>query len=76
MAALTLLRSVMTSMADESINIVTSQIQGTCNFRTLDELQANQAAWAAERAESLQAYFRRTKPDAVVDGSWPVRVAA
>jgi two-component system, LytTR family, response regulator LytT len=28
------------SMADDSINIVTSQIQGTCNFRTLDELQS------------------------------------
>jgi two-component system LytT family response regulator/two-component system response regulator LytT len=31
---------IFASMADESINIVTSQIQGTCNFRTLDELQA------------------------------------
>jgi DNA-binding LytR/AlgR family response regulator len=31
---------IFASMADESINIVTSQLQGTCNFRTLDELQA------------------------------------
>lgn len=31
---------IFASMADDSINIVTSQIQGTCNFRTLDELQA------------------------------------
>ena len=31
---------IFASMADESINIVTSQINGTCNFRTLDELQA------------------------------------
>jgi two-component system LytT family response regulator/two-component system response regulator LytT len=31
---------IFASMADESINIVTSQIQGTCTFRTLDELQA------------------------------------
>jgi len=31
---------IFASMADESINIVTSQFQGTCNFRTLDELQA------------------------------------
>jgi two-component system LytT family response regulator/two-component system response regulator LytT len=31
---------IFASMADESINIVTSQISGTCNFRTLDELQA------------------------------------
>ena len=31
---------IFASMADESINIVTSQTSGTCNFRTLDELQA------------------------------------
>jgi two-component system LytT family response regulator/two-component system response regulator LytT len=31
---------IFASMADDSINIVTSQIQGTCNLRTLDELQA------------------------------------
>lgn len=31
---------IFASMADESINIVTSQIAGTCNYRTLDELQA------------------------------------
>jgi two-component system, LytTR family, response regulator LytT len=31
---------IFASMADESINIVTSQISGTGNFRTLDELQA------------------------------------
>jgi two-component system, LytTR family, response regulator LytT len=31
---------IFASMADDSINIVTSQVSGTCNFRTLDELQA------------------------------------
>jgi len=31
---------IFASMADESINIVASQISGTGNFRTLDELQA------------------------------------
>ncbi len=31
---------IFASMADESITIVTSHISGTCNFRTLDELQA------------------------------------
>jgi two-component system response regulator LytT len=31
---------IFASMADESINIVTNQVTGTCNFRTLDELQA------------------------------------
>lgn len=37
------------------------------------ELHALQATWAAEQAESLQAYFRRTNPGAVVDGSWPIK---
>jgi two-component system response regulator LytT len=31
---------IFASMVDESINIVTSQISGSGNFRTLDELQA------------------------------------
>ena len=31
---------IFASMVDESINIVTSQINGSGNFRTLDELQA------------------------------------
>lgn len=31
---------IFASMADDSINIVTSQVSGTCSFRTLDELQA------------------------------------
>jgi two-component system response regulator LytT len=31
---------IFASMADESINIVTGHVSGTCNFRTLDELQA------------------------------------
>ncbi len=31
---------IFASLADESITIVTRQISGTCNFRTLDELQA------------------------------------
>jgi two-component system LytT family response regulator/two-component system response regulator LytT len=31
---------IFASLADESINIVTGQISGTSNFRTLDELQA------------------------------------
>jgi DNA polymerase-3 subunit epsilon len=43
---------------------------------SLPELHEAQVGWAGEQAASLQAYFRRTKPDAVVDGSWPVRAAA
>jgi two-component system LytT family response regulator/two-component system response regulator LytT len=31
---------IYASLADESINIVTSQVTGTSNYRTLDELQA------------------------------------
>ncbi len=31
---------IFASMADDSINIVTGHVSGTCNFRTLDELQA------------------------------------
>lgn len=31
-----------------------------------------QIGWAAEQAASLQEYFRRRDPDAVVDGTWPV----
>jgi DNA-binding LytR/AlgR family response regulator len=31
---------IFASMADESINIVTSHVAGMCNYRTLDELQA------------------------------------
>ncbi len=31
-----------------------------------------QIGWAAEQAASLQEYFRRKDPDAVVDGTWPV----
>jgi two-component system LytT family response regulator/two-component system response regulator LytT len=44
---------IFASMADESINIVTSQIAGTCNFRTLDELQARldpATFWRVHRA--------------------------
>ena len=43
---------------------------------SLVDLFRQQVAWAAEQAASLQEYFRRTRPDAVVDGTWPIRVAA
>lgn len=38
---------------------------------SLDELHAAQVGWAAEQAASLQAYFRRTDPSAVVEAAWP-----
>ncbi|WP_298583743.1 3'-5' exonuclease [uncultured Kocuria sp.] len=41
--------------------------------RPAAELHADQIGWAAEQAASLQEYFRRTRPDAVVDCAWPLR---
>ncbi|WP_330349745.1 exonuclease domain-containing protein [Streptomyces sp. NBC_00582] len=40
---------------------------------TLAELHARQIEWAAEQAAGLQKHFRKTDPDAVVDGAWPLR---
>ncbi len=37
------------------------------------ELHRLQIGWAAEQAASLQEFFRRKDPTAVVDGTWPVR---
>ncbi|MFL4474663.1 3'-5' exonuclease [Paeniglutamicibacter sp. MACA_103] len=37
------------------------------------ELHASQVVWAAEQAASLQEFFRRKDPAAVVDGQWPVK---
>lgn len=39
------------------------------------DLHALQVTWAKEQAAELQAYFRRSDPSAVVDGTWPVRSA-
>ncbi|MFE9810667.1 exonuclease domain-containing protein [Streptomyces sp. NPDC005548] len=40
---------------------------------TLAELHAAQIEWAAEQAAGLQAHFRKSDPNAVVDGTWPLR---
>ncbi|MGW2742335.1 exonuclease domain-containing protein [Streptomyces sp. NPDC001450] len=40
---------------------------------TLAELHERQIELAAEQAAGLQAHFRKTDPDAVVDGAWPQR---
>lgn len=40
---------------------------------SLPELHAAQVSWAAEQAASLQEFFRRKDPAAVVNGEWPVR---
>ena len=42
----------------------------------VDELHRRQAGWAAKRAAGLQEHFRKTKPDTVIDGSWPLRPVA
>lgn len=39
---------------------------------TLGELHARQVTLAAEQAAGLQQHFRKTDPQAVVDGSWPL----
>ena len=40
---------------------------------TLDELHKAQAEWAAAQAKSFQAHLREKNPNAVIDGSWPLR---
>lgn len=39
----------------------------------LEELHARQQTWRTGQAASLQAYFQRRDPDAVVNGAWPVQ---
>ncbi|MBF4993719.1 3'-5' exonuclease [Arthrobacter gandavensis] len=38
-------------------------------------MHALQVQWAAEQAASFQAYLRRRDPEAVIDGSWPLKPA-
>ncbi|MBD2764589.1 3'-5' exonuclease [Kocuria sp. cx-455] len=51
-----------TAMAEKFVELQTAA----------SELHQAQVGWAAEQAASLQEYFRRRDPDAVVDGTWPV----
>jgi len=37
------------------------------------ELHGRQIRWAREQAESFQLYLRKSKPQAVVDGAWPIK---
>lgn len=39
---------------------------------SLDNLHTAQVGWAAEQAASLQDYFRKKDPNAVVVGAWPL----
>lgn len=39
----------------------------------LPELHKAQVEWAAEQAASFQAHLRKKDPDAVIDGTWPLR---
>lgn len=39
----------------------------------LMQLHKLQVEWAAEQAASFQEYLRKKDPDAVIDGSWPLR---
>lgn len=38
----------------------------------VEDLHAAQIIWASEQAASLQEHFRQTRPDAVVEGAWPL----
>ena len=40
------------------------------------DLHAAQVKWKTEQAASFQDYLRRKNPDAVIDGSWPLILAA
>jgi DNA polymerase-3 subunit epsilon len=40
---------------------------------TVAELHERQIEWAAEQAAGLQKHFQKTDPNAVVDGTWPLR---
>ncbi|MFJ5804820.1 exonuclease domain-containing protein [Streptomyces sp. NPDC093093] len=42
------------------------------NDYTPAALYASQQRWRADQSASLQAYFRRTDPAAVLDGAWPL----
>lgn len=42
---------------------------------TLDDLHNLQKLWADEQAAGLQEWLRKSDPNAVVDGTWPVRKA-
>ncbi|KAJ3617292.1 hypothetical protein Zmor_008834 [Zophobas morio] len=57
----------------ERIRQVRRPRYGDFNGLTLAELHAAQIEWAAEQAAGLQAHFRKSDPNAVVDGAWPMR---
>lgn len=42
---------------------------------SLNEMHKAQTVWAAEQAAGLQDFLQKSDPDAVVDGTWPVRKA-
>lgn len=71
------LRQAHTSVADAAATIGVADAQALRYARDLaidpSELHQQQVLWAAEQAASLQEYFRRKDPVAVVDGTWPVR---
>jgi DNA polymerase-3 subunit epsilon len=41
---------------------------------SIEELHELQKQWKAEQAEGLQRYFRKTDPEAVVNGEWPYQL--
>lgn len=71
------LNNAHTSVADAAATIGVADAQALKYPSELAvdpaELHGLQVRWAAEQAASLQEYFRRKDPAAVVDGTWPVR---
>lgn len=55
--------------------LIAARIAEQFDGHTPDALHRDQVRWASEQAADLQAYFRRTRPDARVDGGWPLRTA-
>lgn len=71
------LTNAHTSVADAAATIGVADAQALKYARELaispSELHSQQVVWAAEQAASLQEFFRRKDPAALVDGTWPVR---
>jgi DNA polymerase-3 subunit epsilon len=71
------LNNAHTSVADAAATIGVADAQAAKYAAQLHrdphELHHAQVGWAAEQAASLQEWFRRKDPAAVVDGTWPVR---
>ncbi|MGP9837565.1 3'-5' exonuclease [Arthrobacter sp. 179] len=71
------LNNAHSSAADAAatVGVADAQVAKYARVLSVDpaELHRLLIGWAAEQAASLQEFFRRKDPTAVVDGTWPVR---